>query len=166
MLPTGGRLFFAARLDDPALLAPLRELLARLGEAGLGGRRSTGAGAFTVDGSHAAPGFLAGDGDGGEGAAPRARLLLSLYLPTRDEVARGALGGMGGDAVLRGGWIGSGGPTGLRKRPVRMLVEGTVLAAAAGKVDGEARDVRPEGFAAHPVWRDGRALAISYGGGS
>jgi len=185
MLPPGARHFFIARLDDAGTLAPLRELVARLGESGLGGRRSTGAGAFSLAGAYPAPGFL---GEGGSGAAapagdaggtglaaeaasavragPRARILLSLYLPTREEAASGVLDGMAGDAVLRGGWIHSGGPTGLRKRPLRMLVEGTVLSGATGKAEGEVRDVRPEGFERHPVWRDGRALAIPYGGGS
>jgi hypothetical protein len=46
-----------------------------------------------------------------------------------------------------------------------MLVEGSVL-AAAGSLSGEVRDVRPEGFDRHPVWRDGRAFAIAYQGAS
>jgi hypothetical protein len=74
---------------------------------------------------------------------------------------------MRGGTELRAGWIHSGGPTSMRKRPVRMLVEGTVLPAGGavkGGIAGEVRDVRPGGFEGHPVWRDGRALAIAYGG--
>jgi len=159
------RLFFLARFEDPYLLAPLKELVTRLGEVGLGRGRSRGAGHFSLAGAHLAPSFLAYEGEKEEESPPRPLILLSLYLPTRDEVDRGVLEGMSGDAILRGGWIHSGGPTAFRKRAVRMLMEGTVLSSVKGELEGEVRDVRPSGFERHPVWRDGRAFAIFYGGG-
>jgi CRISPR Csm4 C-terminal domain len=157
-----GRLFFLARTEDPALLAPLRELVARLGEAGLGRDRSRGAGQFQVAGVHAAPAFL------GEGAAegpPAAALLLSLYLPSRADVEAGVLDGAAVETLSRGGWIHSGGPTEHRKRPVRMLAEGGVLPRSARGARGDVVDVRPEGFDRHPVWRDGRPFLIPYAPG-
>jgi CRISPR type III-A-associated RAMP protein Csm4 len=162
-LPPGGRLFFLARLADPQLLAPLKELVARLGEAGRGGARSSGWGQFVLTGAHPAPSFLGPPAPVAEDGGPL--LLLSLYLPTREEAERGALDGMSGDSVVRGGWIHSSGPTSFRKRAVRCLVEGTVLPRPRGGAAGEVRDVRPAGFDRHPVWLEGRAFAIRYGGG-
>jgi CRISRP associated protein Csm4 len=162
-LSAEGRLFFLARLADPLLLAPLKELVARLGEAGLGSRRSTGWGQFTLAGVHAAPAFLQLESPAARNGDPL--LLLSLYLPTREEVDRGVLDGMRGEAVVRGGWIHSSGPTTFKKRAVRCLAEGTVLPRPQGGVAGEVRDVRPAGFERHPVWLEGRALSIGYGGG-
>jgi CRISPR type III-A-associated RAMP protein Csm4 len=171
IFPSGGRFFFIARLDQTSFLAPFRDLVARLGDAGLGGRRSTGGGRFSLAGATPAPLFLwegdssrAGSEEGAKDRRPPARLLLSLYLPSREEVAGGVLDGMAGETVLRGGWIGSGGATSFRKRPVRMIAEGTVLPGARTPLAGECRDVRPEGFDRHPVWRDGRPLDIPYGG--
>jgi CRISPR type III-A-associated RAMP protein Csm4 len=160
-LPPGVNLFFLARFEDPHLLGHFKELVARLGEAGLGAGRAAGAGHFDLAGAHPAPAFLAREGgpDGGEGAGA---LLLSLYLPAREEVARGDLAGASAALLKRGGWIHSGGPTGLKKRSVRMLVEGTVIARPAGRIEGEVRDVTPPGFDRHRVWRDGRAFTIPY----
>ncbi len=161
------RLFFLARIEEPAALAPLRDVVERLGESGLGGGRSRGAGHFRLASSHAAPGFLGQKAAGNEGVDEKsagAALLLSLYLPARAEVDAGVLDGAALELVARGGWIHSGGPTALRKRAVRMLREGSVTAAAAPWPRGEVRDVRPADFDRHPVWRDGRAFAIRYRG--
>ncbi len=164
------RLFFLARIEEPSALAPLRDLVERLGESGLGGGRSRGAGRFRLASAHAAPGFLGVERAAvertGDAKSDGAALLLSLYLPSCEEVEAGVLEGAALDLVVRGGWIHSGGPTALRKRSVRMLQEGSVTAAAAPWPRGEVRDVRPADFDRHPVWRDGRAFAIRYRGES
>ncbi len=80
--------------------------------------------------------------------------LLSLYSP----VAADSVDWAQGEYVIqeRGGWTDS--PAGApKKKHVRMVEEGSVLAAPA--LCGQAVDVAPEGFA-HPVYRSGFALAI------
>ena len=41
-----------------------------------------------------------------------------------------------------------------------MIMSGAVVATCS--LTGDVVDVRPDGFDAHPVWRDGRALYLPF----
>lgn len=134
------------------------KLITHLGEQGLGGERSVGYGRFDVlsidpygDVDLFSP---VEDAD--------AFLTLSLYLPTEQEVRAGVLEDPAAyDCALRGGWIHSISGSEQRKRGLRMCVEGSVF-QKVGNEHGEVRDVRPESFTRHPVWRSGLAFAVPF----
>ena len=59
----------------------------------------------------------------------------------RDGLAHGRFGGLG-----------------VRRRSLRLLAPGSVI-PDSGAVVGRTRDITPEGFDAHRIFRDGRTLA-------
>jgi CRISPR/Cas system CSM-associated protein Csm4 (group 5 of RAMP superfamily) len=127
--------------------ARVKSALRLLADSGFGGERSLGWGRAAEpefsDASALLPAGPAG-----------AWWLLSLYSPHADD----AVDWSGGNysAIARGGWTDS--PAGAaRKKHVRMIEEGSVLAAAA--LRGRAVDVAPDGFP-HPAYRAGFALAV------
>lgn len=153
-------LWFLLRLSEPNLQPLLERAVARLGEEGLGGDRSIGAGAFSASWMRIAgtePGWAellrpAGAGD--------RYCLLSLCNPVESE--REAL--FTADSVLevieRKGWSQTRGGQQCFRSPVRMLAEGSLLGA---EPTGRVVDVRPEALKqtlAHPIWRSGIALAV------
>jgi CRISPR type III-A-associated RAMP protein Csm4 len=83
--------------------------------------------------------------------------LLSLYSPAESDAVEWARGNYA--AIERGGWVESPVQSGAQKKRVRMIEEGSVLAASSAPV-GRAPDVAPEGFP-HPVFRAGFALSIT-----
>ncbi|GAB4415198.1 MAG: type III-A CRISPR-associated RAMP protein Csm4 [Anaerolineae bacterium] len=139
-------------------------LLQHLGDRGLGGERSAGYGAFTVE-QMKAPALPPVD------RVPRV-MTLSRYNPTKEEWEAGVLGeGASYDLVDVGGWlISPDGPAQRRKR-VRMIEAGSVLVQPEGMtVTGRIVDVRPEyqqdGGPEHPVYRSGIALTVGVTGGT
>jgi CRISPR type III-A-associated RAMP protein Csm4 len=135
-----------------------------LADTGFGGRRSSGWG------QAAAPEFQQGawpallmpklargrNGDqAGNGEAPL-HWLLSLYSPAAGD----SVDWRGGDyrVTTRGGKIESAAATSERKKTVRMISEGSVLASESDLV-GTAVNVAPDGFP-HAVYRSGFALAL------
>ena len=82
--------------------------------------------------------------------------LLSIYSPSASDAVDWAQGDY--RVALRGGRVESDTATGSEKKTVRVIVEGSVI-AARGEPAGAAVDVAPEGFA-HPVYRSGLALAL------
>jgi CRISPR type III-A-associated RAMP protein Csm4 len=82
--------------------------------------------------------------------------LLSLYSPSSAESIDWAAGAY--EPTVRGGRIESNFGSGAEKKPVRMISEGSVLAARSEPI-GAAVNVAPDGFA-HPVYRSGLALAL------
>lgn len=154
---SGCGLYFFASIDEH-LLPEFESALARLGELGLGGERSVGYGRFDV----LATEKVSGPPVTPPTKTPNAFMTLSLYLPSRAEVEAGVLESPAAyDCALRGGWIHSLAGTESWKRGVRMCLEGSVLRwVPAADHAGEVRDVRPESFTAHPVWRSGLAFPI------
>ena len=163
----GSGLALLVRFAEPTGQAQFERLLDLLGESGLGGRRSSGAGAF-----HGVRGTTP---DLNLGTPGSRQVLLSRYLPRPDE--REALRSKQASYQLVnvGGWLYSTGKPAQRRQRVRMVAEGSVLDGA--KVDGPIRgtvvDVRPVYTAekphpqlrsgngtAHPVYRSGLALAL------
>ncbi len=148
---------------SPGAAAELHDLLTRLGDSGLGGRRSYGLGQFRPE--PATPLDLV------TSAEPRQMVLLSRYRPSPAELAGGVLGeGAAYDLVQVGGWLQSPADVPIqRRRSVRMLAEGSVINLLAGgaRPIGTVCDVRPVYSSAsfpHPVWRYGLALGVGIGG--
>lgn len=162
----GAGLALLARFNDPATQPYFELLLTLLGESGLGGRRSSGYGAFVFAKGPAITHSL--------GTAGQRAILLSRYVPRTEEVA--ALLGKSAayQLVNVGGWLYSVGHPAQRRQRVRMVTEGSVLDLSAGSVRGEIVNVQPNyakstrkhpvfgaGFGtSHPVYRSGLALTV------
>lgn len=82
--------------------------------------------------------------------------LLSLYSPSAIDTIDWSGGNY--EPTLRGGRVEGAVGSGVEKKPVRMISEGSVLAAPTEPA-GVAVDVAPDAFA-HPVYRSGLALAL------
>lgn len=149
----GCGMYFLADLDK--LTEPMfRDLVERLGEQGIGGERTVGFGHFAVLDITTQPSLSVG----AQNRPADMFMSLSLYLPSRDEVAAGVLDGKAAyDTTLRGGWIHSAAGTPQRRRSLRMCVDGSVFPKVTDK-PGEIRNCAPASFTAHPVWRSGLAL--------
>lgn len=147
--------------ETHAVLADLvRQSLAQLQHAGLGGERTSGYGAFTF--AEATPVKLP------DPAGGRAALLLSRYHP-REEELPGALTHR--DAAYQlvpvGGWLNSPGHAPQRRKQILMVSEGSLICPSEYPA-GDLSNVRPtypnpEGQVAHPVYRAGFALAVGLG---
>jgi CRISPR type III-A-associated RAMP protein Csm4 len=151
----GGLWFLVSYADESAESrgdAPIKAAIRWLGDSGFGGERGRGWGRT------AAPSFT-------NGQLPALILpelapsesdqhwLLSLYSPAESDPIDWSRGNYA--TVERGGWVE--GSDAYKKR-VRMVEEGSVLAASAAPA-GRAPDVAPAGFP-HPVFRAGFALSI------
>jgi len=145
-----------------------------LADSGLGGERRQGWGRFTVDHfeSGRLPELIWGrarhvnshqpaeesEAETAAAAAPasseeRGWWLLSLFSPAESDKIDWNRGSV--QLVERGGRVAS---TGEAKLHSRMVREGSVLLGERPR--GRAWNVAPPGFAAHPVWRAGFAVAI------
>ncbi|PDO09537.1 MAG: type III-A CRISPR-associated RAMP protein Csm4 [Candidatus Reconcilbacillus cellulovorans] len=130
-----------------------------LGDEGIGGRRSSGYGAFEPRFSASWPfeAATAGEAAGGSAGNAAGYVLLSLYGPNADERRRVVALLQAYHLVERTGWTESvGGQPGLRHRRVVMVAEGSVLREP---VEGGIVDVAPDGFP-HPVYRYGKAFLV------
>ncbi|MCX7839790.1 MAG: type III-A CRISPR-associated RAMP protein Csm4, partial [Anaerolineae bacterium] len=151
-------LWFAVRWlrRDPDIEQLVTDALTDLGEVGLGGERSVGLGKAKIErqGTLELP-----DVTGAHWVT------LSRYLPNADEMD--ALGnGIAYTIQTIPGWVWSPTNKSERRRTVQMIAEGAVLGRVARAVPGQIVDVQPdyEGTRplGHPVWRNGRALAVGY----
>lgn len=166
----GSGLWAVARFLDGAADAAWNERVLGafrlLADSGFGGRRSSGWG-------HAAepevrqgawPALLMpklgrtrnGNSAKSEEAMNALYWLLSVYSPAAADAVDWSSGEY--RIALRGGRVESNGGAGRRKKTVRMVVEGSVLAAGQEPA-GAVLDVAPEGWA-HAVYRSGFALAL------
>lgn len=168
---SGAGLWNLTRYKDTAAETVWREHVEAafrlLADTGFGGRRSSGWGHTSAPefqrGSWPAlilPKLARVSGDGSDSSGADGEnlsfWLLSLYSPApRDRVNWSA-----GDYAItdRAGRIQSNGNSGEEKKAVRMVAEGSVLAAAA-EPNGAAVNVAPQNFA-HPVYRSGLALTL------
>ncbi len=141
--------------------ATLKDLLADLGDAGLGAERTSGYGQAKIekDASLDLP----------DPAQNDAWTTLSRYIPAEDEIPALQAAAAAYQVARVGGWMDG---RGLRRRAATLLTEGAVL----GPLDkpapwGSAVDVRPQPNDAddftplkHPVWRLGWTVAVGITG--
>ena len=148
-------LFFLASFDDTTAGDKFDAALHLLGDCGVGADRSTGRGGFTI---------MRRQFDLPETPNPASWLTLSLYHPTRDEVANGVLSGSSRySLVKRSGPGGSFHVSRFRRADCWMLAEGSLLPFQPwGDTPCvlEQSDTVP-----HNVYRNGRAFCIPYHGG-
>ncbi len=136
---------------DPIWESRIKAAFRLLSDTGFGGERSRGWGRA------AEPTFSSANHLFPEAQSNGKWWLLSLYSPHESDSVDWGKGDYA--AILRGGWTDS--PAGAAsKKSVRMIGEGSVLAAVA--LRGRTVDVAPEGFG-HPVYRSGIALAVPLG---
>ena len=132
----------------------VREQFERLGWAGLGGNRSSGFGGFKVTACEVWKRNNVNNAD--------MFMTLSLYLPTRHEVDANVLEAPAAyDCALRGGWIHGVAGADKAKHALRLCLEGSVFNKVADQ-HGEVRDVTPDDFKDHRVWRSGLAFALPF----
>ncbi len=149
-------LWFGVELVAPDGRARLERALNHLADAGLGGLRSTGHGAFTFTfGEAILPAPLT--------PAPYA-VTLSRYLPADAEEVAIALrsGGSAYRLVWVGGWCQDDAGHPWRRKQVRMVCEGSVL-RWDGRPLGRIADLKPDGvgrFGDRPVLRYGMAFPV------
>jgi len=136
----------------------LETLLADLADAGLGGERSSGFGAASIQpaGSLDLP-----DSQG------KPWVTLSRYLPAQNEISALQYPGAAYSVEPVGGWLQSAGVKAERRQQVNMLAEGAVLGPLDVPIPGLVVDVQPvhagkcpERPVGHPVLRSGLALAV------
>lgn len=139
--------------NDPALEADLQQALAVLGEEGLGGERSSGAGRFTMQAWDSLPAEWQAVVNFEQGNYHS--LVSLLWQPNPDVLldpdTRYAI-------QERGGWIAS--PSSgrqLRRKKVQMFAEGSIF---THKPTGQLADVTPGGFNRHAVYRSGLAVSL------
>ncbi len=140
-------------VDDEALLGDMLVCLEFLGEAGIGGERSSGLGRFSVLEPVESPLPVSDD--------PSAGPLLSLCWPCEADRGAGALAlaaDRGYRVVERSGWITSPEWGGWRSRRIAMLSEGSYL--GGNGPGGGMVDVTPAQGQGHPVYRYGYGLFV------
>jgi CRISPR type III-A-associated RAMP protein Csm4 len=167
----GSGLWAVARFADSVAESTwsdrLRGAFRLLADTGFGARRTSGWGQTGAPEFQqgAWPGVLSAkmgriSGNGSQpsdnGAEASLYWLLSLYSPSSAD----RIDWSGGyyQPAIRGGRVESSSGSGIEKKPVRMISEGSVVAASA-EPTGTAVDVAPDGFP-HPVYRSGFALAL------
>jgi CRISPR-associated protein Csm4 len=150
----GAGLYLLVVWRDDVWRDRFRELLQVLGDAGIGGERSSGYGLFTPQEPRSV--------DLPDVEADHWVTLSSCWpLPGQEGI-------LGPDAAYRlenqRGWMGSPDGRNLRRKSVRMLEPGSVLRALPDQaVCGGLADVTPKIFKTHTVWRYGLALPVGYG---
>ncbi|MBW4652558.1 MAG: type III-A CRISPR-associated RAMP protein Csm4 [Kaiparowitsia implicata GSE-PSE-MK54-09C] len=149
-------LYFLLELptDAPELEADLQQALAVLGEEGMGGERSSGAGRFSVQAWESLPADWQAVVNFAQG---NHHSLVSLFWQLGIDQTQ--LGSGACYAIHeRGGWIAS--PLSgrqLRRQKLQMFAEGSVF---AHKPIGQLADVTPSGFTRHAIYRSGLAVSL------
>ncbi|SKB15257.1 CRISPR-associated RAMP protein, Csm4 family [Planktothrix sp. PCC 11201] len=139
---------------NPHLEKEIQATLIFLGEEGLGGERSSGAGRFKMEWLDLTPEW--------KKVVQHQQsnyCLISLFWDDYDSISPELLNhGACYDIQERGGWIASS-PSGYQKRRkmVRMFTEGSVFSACP---QGKLANVTPERFKDHQVYRSGVSLSL------
>jgi CRISPR type III-A-associated RAMP protein Csm4 len=137
------------------LFKQLVKLFHLLGEMGIGSDRSVGGGQFEIEESR----LTLPDVDNADST-----MLLSLYIPTEEEVPLLNLPESQYDITLRGGYIAGSSEEKfkhLRKKSIYMFTVGSVF-AATDKLYGKVVDLSPEwnDKRMHPVYRSGKPFIL------
>ncbi|NEP39197.1 MAG: type III-A CRISPR-associated RAMP protein Csm4 [Okeania sp. SIO2H7] len=150
-------LYFLAYFSEPDFSKTFSAVLNFLGEEGMGGLRSRGAGQFTVTEISILPNSIWHDVLNFSGGQRHGLISLfwdnNLNLITEDEWKNSSY-----ELLKRSGWIVAS-PTGVQKRrqSVQMFAEGSVFPF---KPEGKLADVTPDGFTAHKVYRSGISVSL------
>lgn len=132
-------------------LTELLDLFTELGDRGLGTDRNVGGGHFAVT-AETLNFPVAEDADHA--------VLLSLYLPTEEELPTLHLTASQYSLIQRGGYMSGSTDDSLRhlrKKTVNMFTEGSLFPLPEGELKGQVVDLRPDwnSAAMHAVWRSG-----------
>lgn len=134
--------------------ASFKHTFSLLADSGFGTRRSVGNGVFDVA-------FSTVKIDVAEDAG--GLQLMSLWLPKREEWDVKTMSNSCYEIVSRGGYMSGSSEVTQRnriKKSVNMVTAGSIVATPS--LEGDVVDVRPDGFEAHSVWRDGRAFYLPF----
>lgn len=147
-------LYFLLKMPqlNPDLESDLKAALEFLGEEGLGGERSSGAGRFTVKHLDKLP----NEWQAVVNAEGKQYSLISTFWDSSLET--NLLDQASYELQERGGWITS--PFSgrqQRRKTIRMFLEGSVFSSVPV---GKLVDVTPDGFKAHRIYRSGVALSL------
>lgn len=150
----GAGFFTLVDYQEPGWRPKVEKALRILGETGIGGERSSGHGQFElqVDDEF----VLSEPGSRADGFTS-----LALYWPAQPEVTAGVLENASYQLLNRRGWMASPDAMNLRRKSVRMLVEGSVFQQ---RPDGALVDVKPDDPPTplpHDVWRYGLAFPVA-----
>jgi CRISPR-associated protein Csm4 len=132
--------------------ARFRATMTLLGETGIGTSKTSGNGQFI-------PTFTEVDIDTPQADASQ---LLSLWIPSTEELQRGIDTRSCYQMLLRGGYLAGASDPSLRhltKRRVWSIDAGSIIVGSTPQ--GTLIDLRPEGFP-HPAWRSGRPLSLPF----
>ncbi len=145
-------------LDAPSEVATeVEKLFEELGEQGMGSDRNVGGGHFGVD---TASTFEMADVNGANGT-----MILSMYIPTEQELKLLNVETSRYQLLKRGGYIAGSSSDNLRhlrKNTVHMFSAGSVFNTIS-PISGKVVDLRPswKDGDLHPVYRSGKALSIN-----
>ncbi len=137
------------------LLGEVKSLFALLGEEGIGSDRTVGGGHFEVE---------FGTVDLKDVAGANATMLLSMCLPSEDDLKNVDLEASRFELVQRGGFMAGSSVDGyrhLRKKSIMMFAPGAVL-SGVHTLSGKVADLRPDATdgEVHPVYRGGRPICF------
>lgn len=150
-------LYFLAYFPEPDFSKTFSAVLNFLGEEGMGGLRSRGAGQFTVTEISILPNSIWHDVLNFSGGQ-RHGLISLFWDDNSDLISVENLKNSSYELLKRSGWIVAS-PTGAQKRrqSVQMFGEGSVFPF---KPEGKLADVTPDGFTAHKVYRSGISVSL------
>ncbi|MCU0542581.1 MAG: type III-A CRISPR-associated RAMP protein Csm4 [Oscillatoriaceae cyanobacterium Prado104] len=145
-------LYFLAEFSHQNVANTFSAVLNFLGEEGLGGERSSGAGQFKVEVSDLTSTWQQVIDFSGKSAYS----LISLFW--ENPLPNDCLENASYELQKRGGWVSSS-PSGSqrRRKSVQMFVEGSVFPV---KPQGKLANVTPDGFTNHQIYRSGISLSL------
>jgi CRISPR-associated protein Csm4 len=145
-------LYFLAEFDNQKTANTFLAVLNFLGEEGLGGERSSGAGQFKVEPEELTQTWKQVI------ELPGKNYYSSIGLFWENPLPSGCLENASYELQKRGGWISSS-PSGnqRRRKSVQMFVEGSVFPL---KPQGQLANVTPDGFRNHQIYRSGISLSL------
>jgi len=156
---SGCGLWFGVQWRDPAARPWLEEALSLMSDGGMGGLRSTGHGRFDWR-REDAPGLpVPAVGD--------FAFLLSRTALAQTEMTALTAPASSYRLVTVGGWCGNEGEPPRKRRPVRLVAEGSVVQWSRDPLGRlvDVNPVRPEDALPHPVYRYGFGLGLRTGRG-
>jgi CRISPR-associated protein Csm4 len=145
-----GYYFFVKYLDDK-IKDKFETLIRFLGDVGIGGDRTTGHGQFIPEFSNI------------ELSIPdntKHFLTLSLFYPQKNQIKTVLSDKPSYDFIKRKGWVHSPDYMNLRRKTIRMFIEGSVFCGHFDSTYGKLVDTKPDGFNMHSVYRYGYAFPI------